>query len=55
MYETEGGTMCRQYYEGLPMAHDWLILTENKIVPMTLFLDDLTEEQMKIMIEKFAE
>ena len=55
VYETEGGTMYRQYYEGLPMAHDWLILTENKIVPMTLFLDDLTEEQMKIMIEKFAE
>jgi len=55
VYETEGGTMYRQYYEGLPVVHDWLILTENKIVQMHLYLDELTEEQMKIIVEKFTE
>ena len=53
-YECDAGTMYRQYYEGLPMAHDWLVLTSNKIVPMTLFLEDLTEEQMKIIVEAFG-
>lgn len=55
VYETESGTMYRQYYEGLPVVHDWLILTDTKIIPMTLFLEDLTEEQMEIMVNKFAE
>ena len=54
VYECEAGTMYRQYYEGLPMAHDWLVLTRNKIVPMTLYLEDLTEEQMKIIVEAFG-
>ena len=56
VYENENGKICRQYCEGLPVVHDWLILTENKIISMELYLDDdLTEEQMKILIEKFAE
>jgi len=55
VYECEEGTMYRKYYEGLPMAHDWLVLTRNKIVPMTLYLEDLTVEQMKIIVEKLAE
>ncbi len=55
VYEAESGTIYRQYYEGLPVVHDWLILTENKIVPMHLYLDDLTEEQMKKIVDKFAE
>ena len=54
VYECEAGTMYRQYYEGLPMTHDWLVLTRNKIVPMTLYLEDLTEEQMKIIVEAFG-
>ncbi|MBR6643511.1 MAG: DUF2812 domain-containing protein [Lachnospiraceae bacterium] len=55
VYEAESGTMYRQYYEGLPVVHDWLVLTENKIVSMHLYLDDLTEEQMKKIVDKFAE
>ncbi len=55
VYECEAGTMYRKYYEGLPMAHDWLVLTRNKIVPMTLYLEDLSTEQMKIIVEKLAE
>ena len=53
-YETENGTMYRQYYEGLPMAHEWMVLTENKIVPMTIYFEDLTEEQMKCIVEKIS-
>lgn len=37
------------------MAHDWLLLTENKIIPMTLYLEDLTEEQMEKIVEKFSD
>ena len=55
VYESESGTMYRQYYEGLPIVHDWLVLTEDKIVSMHLYLDDLTEEQMKKIVDKFAE
>jgi len=59
VYENEKGKVCRQYFDDgtdtALVAYDWLILTENKIVPMHLYLDDLTEEQMKIMINKFAE
>lgn len=54
-YESEEGTMYRQYYDGLPMAHDWLVLTKNKIVPMTLYLEELTSEQMRAIVEKLAE
>jgi len=54
MYESEDGTMYRQYYEGFPVAYEWLVLTENKIVPMTVFLDELTEEQMEIIVEKVS-
>ena len=54
MYESEAGTMYRQYYEGLPVAYEWLVLTENKIVPMKIFLEELTEEQMGMIVEKLA-
>ena len=54
VYECDAGTMYRQYYEGLPMAHDWLVLTRDKIVPMTLYLEDLTTEQMKSIVETLA-
>lgn len=53
-YETENGTMYRQYYDGLPMAHEWMVLTETKIVPMTIYFEDLTEEQMKCIVEKIS-
>ncbi len=59
VYENENGKICRQYYGDRNdiafVAYDWLVLTKDKIVPMTLYLDDLTEEQMKIMVDKFAE
>lgn len=55
VYESKSGTMYRQYYEGLPVVHDWLVLTEDKIVFMHLYLDELTEEQMKKIVDKFAE
>lgn len=54
-FEGKNGTMYRKYCDDLPMAHDWLVLTRNKIVPMTLYLEDLTVEQMKIIVEKLAE
>ncbi|MBQ8633961.1 MAG: DUF2812 domain-containing protein [Lachnospiraceae bacterium] len=58
VYENENGKVCRQYYddgiEEAVSARDWLILTEDKIVPMTLYLDDLTEEQMQIILEKLS-
>lgn len=55
VYEAESGTMYRQYYEGVPVVHDWLVLTEDKIVSMHLYLDELTEDQMKKIVDKFAE
>lgn len=58
VYETDGATMYRQYYDGLPVVHDWLVLTETKIVPMSIYMDDskeLTEEQMKIIVDKLAQ
>ena len=54
VYECEAGTVYRQYYEGLPMSNDWLVLTEDKIVSMHLYLEDLTEEQMEIILKKIA-
>ncbi|MBP3611424.1 MAG: DUF2812 domain-containing protein [Lachnospiraceae bacterium] len=55
VYETEQAKFHRVYYDGVPMAHDWLLLTENKIIPMTLYLEDLTEEQMEKIIKKFSD
>lgn len=55
LYEGEEGTLYGEYYEGLPVHGQWLVLTEHKIVPITLYLDELTEEQMKIIVDKFAE
>lgn len=58
VYENENGKVCRQYYndgmEEAELSHEWLFLTENKIVPMTLYLDDLTEEQMGIILDKMG-
>ena len=58
VYENENGTIYRPYYDdGIEVAvsaHDWLLLTEDKIVSMVLYLDDLTEEQMEIILEKFS-
>lgn len=56
-YETDGARMYRQYYDGLSMVHEWLVLTENKIVPLTIYLDneeDLSENQMQIIVEKLS-
>jgi len=59
VYENENGKVCRQYYDDRTdmalTAFDWLILTEDKIVPMHIYLDDLMEEQMEIIVNKFAE
>ena len=58
VYENENGKVYRQYYddgiEVAVLAHDWLVLTEDKIVSMTLYLENLTEEQMEIILEKFS-
>ena len=54
-YEGEKGTMYRQYYEGLPMAHEWLVLTENNIIPMEIYLEELTGEQMQSIVEKLSQ
>jgi len=54
VYENENGKICRRYYEGGVVVHEWLILTEDKIVPMVLWLDDLSPEQMKLILEKFG-
>ncbi|MBQ8040558.1 MAG: hypothetical protein IJ274_11960 [Lachnospiraceae bacterium] len=55
VYESEKGTMYREYYDGLPMAYEWLVLTEDKIIPMTIFEENLSEEQMKIIVDKLTE
>jgi len=58
VYETDGTTMYRRYYDGFPVAHEWLVLTETKIVPMSIYMDEtenLTEEQMKSIVEKLSE
>lgn len=59
VYEDDNGKFYRQYYndgvEESVSAHEWLILTENKIVSMHPYLDDLTEEQMEIILEKFVQ
>lgn len=54
VYESEAGTMYQEYYEGLPVAYEWLVLNENKIIPLTVFLDELTEEQMEMIVEKLS-
>ncbi len=54
-YKGEGGTMYRQYYNGLPVAHQWLILTNDKIIPIRIYLEDLSQEQMKRIMEKLSE
>lgn len=54
VYESEAGTMYREYYEGLLMAHEWLVLTPNKIIPLTVFMEELTEEQMGMIVEKLS-
>lgn len=59
IYQNENGKICRKYYDdGTDMvlvAYDWLVLTEDKIISMNLFLDDLTEEQMDIVLEKLSD
>ena len=55
MYESELGTMYRKYYDGLPMAYEWLVLTEDKIAPMRIYLEDVTLKQMEIIVEKLSE
>lgn len=58
IYETESAAMYRQYYGGLPMVHEWLVLTENKIVPLSIYLEqeeDLSEHQMRIILERLTE
>ena len=52
VYENGDVKMYRMYYDNLPVAHDWLILTGDKIIPFTVYLDDLTVEQVKIIIDK---
>lgn len=58
VYENENGKVCRQYFDDgtdtALVAYDWLVLTEDKIVSMHLFLDDLTEQQMEIILNKIA-
>lgn len=53
-YEGEAGTMYRQYYEGLPMAHDWLVLTDNRIVSLRMYPDNLDSKQMQCIVETLA-
>ena len=53
-YEGEAGTMYRQYYEGLPMGHDWLVLTENRIASLRIYPDNLQTEQMQRIVETLA-
>ena len=57
VYENENGKVCRQYYNGGTdiafVAYDWLVLTEDKIVSLQLYLDDLSNEQMEIILEIF--
>jgi len=53
-YEGEAGTMYRQYYEGLPTAHDWLVLTENRIASLRIYPDNLQEEHMHRIVETLS-
>ena len=55
VYESEVGTMYREYYEGLPVAYEWLVLTPKKIIPLTVFMEELTEEQMEMIVGKLSE
>ena len=53
-YESEKGRLYRQYYEGLPVAYEWLMLSENKIVPITIFAEELSEVQMETIVSALA-
>lgn len=55
VYEKDGAVMYRKYFFDSPVWV-WLLCTGDKIIGLrNIELDDLTEEQMNIIIEKFAE
>ena len=54
-YESGDGKLYRQFYDGLPVAYEWLLLSDNKIVPITIYVDELTTGQMGIIVDKCLE
>lgn len=52
--ESENGRLYQKYYDGLPVAREWLVLSENKIVPITIYTKRLMIKQMEIIINKLT-